>query len=126
MSYTAHMSNLLTNVNGGTMSTQDRKTLLDNLRIELKDRIHQYQEHQHRNNGVLDKDLDEQALEVRNDEVVARLEEEARLELAQAERALARIAAQIGDRCDECGNTIEPDRLKALPYTTRCRNCADL
>lgn len=108
------------------MSTQDRKALLDNLQSELKARIHLYEEHQHRSSGALNKDLEDQAIEVQNDEVVARLEEEARLELAQAERALARIAARIGDYCEKCGKPIAPDRLKALPYTTRCKNCADL
>tara|TARA_R110001599_G_scaffold94429_1_gene245489 strand:- start:185 stop:544 length:360 start_codon:yes stop_codon:yes gene_type:complete len=106
------------------MPAHDRKALLDNLRLELKARIHHYEEHQHRSSGALNKDLDDQALEVQNDEVVARLEEEARLELVQAEHALARIAAQVGDFCEECGKPIAPDRLKALPYTTRCKNCA--
>ncbi|NYS80177.1 MULTISPECIES: TraR/DksA C4-type zinc finger protein [Halomonadaceae] len=108
------------------MSTQDRKALLDSLRLELKSRIHHYEDHQHRSSGALNKDLDDQALEVQNDEVVARLEEEARVELVQTERALERIAAQVGDRCEECGNPIEPERLEALPYTTRCKSCADL
>lgn len=108
------------------MSTQDRKALLDNLRLELKARIHHYEEHLHRSSGAINKDLDDQALEVQNDEVVARLEEEARLELTQAERALARIAAEVGDFCEACGKPIAPSRLKALPYTTRCKNCADL
>ncbi|MCE7517468.1 TraR/DksA C4-type zinc finger protein [Vreelandella titanicae] len=39
---------------------------------------------------------------------------------------MARIAAQVGDLCEECDKPIAPDRLKALPYTTRCKNCADL
>ncbi|MCE7517467.1 hypothetical protein LZG37_04925 [Halomonas titanicae] len=46
------------------MSTQDRKALLDNLRLELKARIHHYEEHQHRSSGALNKDLDDQAVEV--------------------------------------------------------------
>lgn len=105
---------------------QDRKALLEGLKTELLARVQRYEDHQHRINGPLDKDLDEQALEVHNDEVVARLEDEAEVELAQIERALARIDAEIGDYCEECGKTIPPKRLEALPYTTRCRDCASL
>ncbi|SDN17868.1 TraR/DksA family transcriptional regulator [Vreelandella arcis] len=105
---------------------QDRKATLESLKTELLARVQRYEDHQHRINGALDKDLDEQALEVHNDEVVAKLEDEAEEELAQIERALARIDARVGDRCEECGNTITSGRLEALPYTTHCRDCADL
>ncbi|TDX31085.1 TraR/DksA family transcriptional regulator [Modicisalibacter xianhensis] len=108
------------------MATQARKATLEELRADLQARIHRYQDHQHRTSGALDKDLEEQALETQNDEVVDRLEQEAKDELAQVDRALARIDAQVGDRCEECGDPIAPERLAALPYTTRCKDCADL
>ncbi|GAB2800560.1 hypothetical protein GCM10027040_30160 [Halomonas shantousis] len=108
------------------MATQDRKALLEGLRADLQTRIRRYQDHQHRTSGPLDKNPEEQALEVQNDEVVEQLEAEAKEELAQVERALVRIDAQVGDRCEECGDPIAPDRLVALPYTTRCKDCADL
>ncbi|MHA3025459.1 TraR/DksA family transcriptional regulator [Chromohalobacter israelensis] len=104
---------------------QERKTRLETLRLELLERIRHYEAHQHRTSGALDKDLDDQALEVRNDEVIARLEDEARTELAQVERALARLDAGVGDHCEICGGLIAPERLEALPYTTRCKACAD-
>lgn len=108
------------------MATLDRKTLLEGLRTELQARIQRYEDHQHRTSGALDKDIEDQALEVQNDEVVERLDDEAKTELAQVERALARIDAQVGDRCEECGDPIAPGRLEALPYTTHCKDCADL
>ncbi|MCG7600879.1 TraR/DksA family transcriptional regulator [Halomonas sp. McH1-25] len=108
------------------MTTQERRAKLEELRADLQTRIQRYQNHQHRTNGALDKDLEEQALEIQNDEVVERLEDEAREELSQVERALARIDAQVGDRCEECGDPIAPGRLEALPYTTRCKDCANL
>lgn len=107
------------------MATQARKAKLEELRADLLARIDRYQDHQHRASGALDKDLEEQALETQNDEVVDRLEQEAKEELAQVDRALARIDAQVGDRCEECGDPIAVERLAALPYTTRCKDCAD-
>ena len=102
---------------------QERKTRLETLRLELLERIRHYEAHQHRTSGALDKDLDDQALEVRNDEVIARLEDEARTELSQVERALARLDTGVGDHCEICGGLIAPERLEALPYTTRCMIC---
>ncbi|WP_277812221.1 TraR/DksA family transcriptional regulator [Chromohalobacter canadensis] len=105
------------------MDKPNRKTLLEELRIELQERIQRYEDHRHRISGVLDKDLEEQVSQALNDEVVDRLQDEATTELAQVERALARIDAQLGERCEKCGDTITAGRLEALPYTTRCKNC---
>lgn len=107
-------------------ATQDRKALLEGLRVELQERLQRYQDHQHRISGALDKDLEEQATQAQNDEVVDQLEDEASAELAQVERALARIAEQLGECCEECGGLIAPERLKALPYATRCTGCTAL
>ncbi|MGM0824917.1 MAG: TraR/DksA family transcriptional regulator [Pseudomonadota bacterium] len=105
---------------------QDRKARLEALKAELLARVKRYEDHRHRVNGALDKDLDEQAIEIHNDEVIARLEAEAEEELALIKRALARIDARVGDSCEECGRKIAPNRIEALPHTTRCRNCADV
>lgn len=105
---------------------QDRKALLEGLRAELQARIHRYEGHQRRLNGALDKDLEEQALEIQNDDVVNQLDHGARSEVAQIEKALARIDAELGDRCEKCGGPIATGRLEALPYTTRCKDCAEL
>ncbi|OZT75012.1 conjugal transfer protein TraR [Vreelandella boliviensis LC1] len=105
---------------------QDRKALLENMRTELRERVQRYKDHQQRINGALDKDLEEQATQALNDEVVDRLEDEATLELLQIDRALARIEEQVGDHCEECGDRIAPNRLKALPYTTCCTDCASI
>ncbi len=40
--------------------------------------------------------------------------------------ALARIDDGEGDRCEECGESIDARRLAAVPYTTLCRDCAEL
>ncbi|MEC7474205.1 MAG: TraR/DksA family transcriptional regulator [Pseudomonadota bacterium] len=108
------------------MTTQDRKIMLEGLRAELQTRIQRYEDHQHRIGGALDKDSAEQVSQTQNDEVIDRLQDEATTELTQVERALARIDVRIGDRCEECGEPITLARLEALPYTTRCKDCASL
>jgi len=43
--------------------------------------------------------------------------------LAQVEDALARFEQGTYGSCERCGETIDPARLKALPYATFCMTC---
>ncbi|MBW7470210.1 TraR/DksA family transcriptional regulator [Marinobacter sp. M216] len=103
----------------------NRKAELETLRADLKVRLSRFEAHQHREDGALDKDFEEQASQTQNDEVVDSLEVETREELAQIERALERIENGIGDECESCGEPIDPRRLQVLPYTTLCVDCAE-
>ena len=61
-----------------------------------------------------------QASEIRdgmNDEAVG--------ELRDIRRALARLDAGDYGTCENCGEPINPARLEALPYATRCIACAE-
>jgi RNA polymerase-binding transcription factor DksA len=61
-----------------------------------------------------------QASEIRdgmNDEAVG--------ELRDISRALARLDAGDYGTCENCGEPINPARLEALPYATRCIACAE-
>ena len=69
-------------------------------------------------------DSEEQALGRENDEVLERLDNSSRKEMARIEAALARIAAGTYDVCAHCGAPISAQRLQALPYTTTCIQCA--
>lgn len=102
-----------------------RKAELETLRADLKARLAKYEAHQHRQDGALEKDFEEQAVQTQNDEVVDSLETETRSELAQIEHALERLANGEGDVCERCGEDIDPRRLQVLPYTTVCVTCAD-
>jgi DnaK suppressor protein len=104
---------------------RDRKALLEGLRDELVERLERYRAHQERRGGALDKDMEEQAIELQNDEVVDSLEREAEAELRQVLHALARIEAGEGETCQVCERPIAPARLAALPSTTLCRDCAE-
>jgi DnaK suppressor protein len=44
--------------------------------------------------------------------------------LAEIDAALARIAKGTYGICEECGAAIPKDRLKVVPYTPYCINCA--
>lgn len=74
----------------------------------------------------LDPDFEEQAVERQNDEVLDALDTAARRELAQIDRALERIERGEYAICSACGDTIPLARLRAVPYTDRCVDCAEL
>ena len=74
----------------------------------------------------LEADFAEQAVQRENDEVLAALEASAAEELRHIQRALARIEAGDYGRCSCCGVAIPIERLKALPFTDRCLDCAEL
>lgn len=103
----------------------DRKAILDNMRYDLLERLDRYRAHKQRKGGPLDKDMEEQAVEIQNDDVVDSLEKEAEDELRQVLHALERIDEGEGDTCEVCEEPIAPARLEALPYTTLCRECAE-
>lgn len=103
----------------------NRKSELETLRADLKARLEKYEAHQHRQDGALEKDSEEQAVQTQNDEVVDSLEEEARIELVQIDHALERLANGQGDECERCGEKIDPRRLQVLPYTSMCVKCAE-
>lgn len=102
----------------------NRQSELETLRTDLKARLSRFEAHQHREGGALEKDFEEQAVQTQNDEVVDSLEIETRSELAQIEHALERLKQGMGDKCERCGETIDPRRLQVLPYTTVCVACA--
>ncbi|WP_404296591.1 TraR/DksA family transcriptional regulator [Halomonas sp.] len=104
----------------------NRKGVLEALREDLIGRIEQYRAHKEQRSGPLDKDMEEQAIELQNDEVVDALESESEEELRQVMHALARIDAGEGDVCEACDESIAPERLDAVPFTTLCRQCAEL
>lgn len=102
----------------------DRKLELEHLRDELIARLDRYKAHKEQKEGPLDRDLEEQAIELENDDVIDSLEREAEEELSQVMHALARIREGQGETCEGCGELIDEARLAAVPYTTLCRDCA--
>jgi DnaK suppressor protein len=68
-------------------------------------------------------DVVDAALDAAQDEISSQLAEVESRELANIERALARIRTGSYGECEICGNKIPLARLNALPYATACIDC---
>ncbi|GLX78330.1 dimethylmenaquinone methyltransferase [Thalassotalea insulae] len=69
-------------------------------------------------------DFAEQTSERENDEVLDEIHHEAKAELSLICHALQRIENGRYGICDSCAEKIAEQRLSALPYTTKCIDCA--
>jgi RNA polymerase-binding protein DksA len=67
-----------------------------------------------------DNHLADTASETYERELDEGLEEDARDQLSQVEKALARIESGEYGRCEVCGKEIPVERLEAVPWTTLC------
>ncbi len=72
-----------------------------------------------------EKDFAEQAIEMENYEVLDHLGNAARMEISQIKQALERIEKGLYGECSVCGEPINEERLKALPYSDKCIRCAE-
>ncbi len=73
----------------------------------------------------LSADFAEQVTQRENDDVLGAISHSARAELQQVEAALRRLAQGRYTTCAVCAGEIEPERLAAVPYTDKCRGCAE-
>jgi DnaK suppressor protein len=73
----------------------------------------------------LSADFAEQVTQREHDDVLGAISDSARFELERVEGALRRLASGRYGTCAGCGEPIEPERLAAVPYTDRCRTCAE-
>ncbi|WP_206486150.1 TraR/DksA C4-type zinc finger protein [Thalassotalea sp. G2M2-11] len=69
-------------------------------------------------------DFSEQTTESENDEVLDGIHHEAKVELSLISHALERIENGSYGVCEQCDEAIAQERLKAVPYTTTCIDCA--
>jgi len=99
----------------------DIRASLQHKREELQQRLGKIQ---HNLRAAPAPDSEEQASERENDEVLEQLDNNGRAEMERIEAALARISAGTYGICIQCGGSISPQRLAALPYTTACITCA--
>jgi DnaK suppressor protein len=63
------------------------------------------------------------ATDLVEEEVAEALEHNVRSQLFQVERALHRLDSGRYGICEECGQQIDPARLKALPSAQNCLEC---
>lgn len=71
-----------------------------------------------------DRDSEERAIELQNDDVLEGLDEASRAEVAQLRAALLRVEAGTYGLCEKCGGAISAARRAAVPSSTVCVACA--
>ncbi|TWD48297.1 TraR/DksA family transcriptional regulator [Agrobacterium vitis] len=69
-------------------------------------------------------DMEEQAVEAENDEVLEGLGHAGETELKGIDAAIERINNGTYGLCVSCGTPIAPERLALLPATPFCQDCA--
>ncbi len=106
------------------MKHQQARVQLEQTQDSIVTRKKRLAEHVEHRKTPLPADFSEQAVELGNEETMVALACELTIELKNVERALLRIQADTYGTCTTCGETINPERLKALPATPRCVSCA--
>ncbi len=103
------------------MNTESYEKILRDRQRELYRRLHKIEAdfEEPRN-----PDDDDRAAERSNDEVLDELGQVGQDELRAIDAALERIAKGTFGTCVKCGSEISEDRLKAVPYTPFCQECA--
>ena len=107
------------------METDVVRERLLNRRDELRQRASEASAEARHEADPLSADFAEQVTQRENDDVLGAISSSARAELQQVEAALRRLAQGRYTTCSACGSDIEPERLAAVPYTDRCRACAE-
>lgn len=94
-------------------------------RNELLSRVSRLHKDLHHRDEPYARDFAEQVVELENLEVLFELDRESRESLKLINEALYRLDHECYDICSRCGETIAAERLKALPYTDLCIDCAE-
>ena len=106
------------------VDTASARTTLLERRAQLLDRVRRLDKDVHHREEPIPADFAEQATELENQEVLEALDGDARSELRQIDRALARIEEGDYGLCTRCGDAIAPARLEILPSALLCIDCA--
>jgi DnaK suppressor protein len=108
-----------------TADTQKIRAELETRRTELLARQERVAKHTRHREEPLPADFAEQAVELENGETLVALDQEIGDEIARIGKALQRIEADTYSECEGCGEPIGLARLKALPDTPLCIDCAN-
>ncbi len=100
---------------------------LEQRKAEIEERIAELTAHMQKISDDLDQplpaDLEDQAIDLEDDEVLSGLGLSNQKELWLLNDALKRIANGTYGICAKCGDDISPERLDAVPYAVTCRKC---
>ena len=109
----------------GALDIEELKQMLIQHKAELSERQERVTRHTRHRDNALPPDFADQAVELANEETLVALDREISQELCQIEHALRRIEADKYLDCEKCDRPIAEQRLIALPYATRCIQCAN-
>ncbi len=101
-----------------------KKTLLD-LKEEYQTRIDTIADHIQNPQDDMNKDWEDQAVAIRQNDTRQLLAAEARQNLIYVNDALSRIESGDYSECEVCGEPIQEERLNAVPYATLCMEHAE-
>lgn len=104
---------------------QELRAQLVERRDEIHDRWRRIESDRRHQDRPLDKDLEEQSLELQNEEVLNQLDPALRGELRDILAALERMDEGEYGTCTECGDEIDVGRLEVLPSARMCIQCAE-
>lgn len=107
------------------LNIQSAKSELKTRRTELDERQTRISRHTRHREDPLPADFAEQAIELENGETLVALDHELSLELKRIDKALARIETGYYLQCENCAEDIGEERLRALPYSILCIDCAN-
>lgn len=93
-------------------------------RAELAARQEQAARDAAHTDSPLPQDFADQAGLIQNDPVLDEIEAAARVEIAEIDQALGRLASGRYGICRQCQAPIDPGRLTAVPYAILCFTCA--
>lgn len=92
--------------------------------VELNARLQEVRADHARTDGPLSPDTGDRAIGRENDDVVDAIVMRTESELMLVKEALGRIEAGTFGLCLECDSLIGEERLRAVPYASRCRECS--
>lgn len=95
------------------------------LKDEYETRMENIEDHIQNPQDELNKDWEDQAISIRQNDTRQLLAAEARQNLIYVNQALRRIENGDYHECEVCGETIQEERLKAVPYATLCMEHAE-
>jgi len=105
---------------------EEVKLVLCEMLEELDDRLAKITDDVRHTDEPAEKDFSEQATQNENNEVQDYLGNSARTEIGMIKQALSRIESGEYGVCQVCGEPINIERLKVIPYSNMCVKCASV
>lgn len=95
------------------------------LKEEYETRIEQIKDHIQNPQDELNKDWEDQAISIRQNDTRQLLSAEAQQNLIYVQDALSHIENGTYGKCEVCGKDIQEQRMQAVPYATLCMEHAE-